>query len=171
MVNSNPDPSGRTRRLVLAIAAGLALLWTGGIALAPWLAAHDSVFGGLLRLAYRPSCHQIPDRCLDLGFGPLAVCARCAGLYLGGTLGLLWTALRNQPCRPRPLLLAVVAAPSVLDFVAGQLGLPSVGNWTRFAIASPAGLLVGLFLGDALIDIARLNSRSNLESSEMDPVE
>jgi len=170
-MNPSLDHSEKTRRFVLAIAAGLALLWTGGIVLVPWLAAHDSVFGGWLRLAYRPSCHQIPDRCLDLGFGPLAVCARCASLYLGGTLGLLWTALRNRPCRPRPLLLAIVAAPSVLDFVAGQVGLPSVGNWARFAIASPAGLLVGLFLGDALIDIARLNSQSDLESPTVDPVE
>lgn len=160
-----------TRRLVLAIAAGAALLWTGGIVLAPWLAASDSIFGGLLRLAYRPSCHQIPDRCLDLGFGPLAVCARCAGLYVGGTLGLLWTALRNQPCRPRPLLLVIVAVPTLLDFVAGQLGLPSAGNWARFAIASPTGLLIGLFLGDALIDITRLNSRSSIERPRADTVE
>ena len=171
MAHSTPDPSKKTRRLVLAITSGLALLWTGGIILVPWLAAHDSVFGGLLRLVYRPSCHQITDRCLDLGFGPLAVCARCAGLYLGGTLGLLWTALRNRPCRPRPLLLAVVAVPTLLDFVAGQVGLPSAGNWARFGIAAPTGLLIGLFLGDALIDIVRMNSRPPLEPTGPDPVE
>ncbi len=153
---SNNAPG--TSRLVLGLVTGLAGLWTAGVVLAPWLAAHDSILGGWLRLLYRPGCHQISDRCLDLGFGPMAVCARCAGLYLGGTLALLWTTIRNQPCRPRPIWLAVVAAPTVLDFAAGQLGLPSLGNWTRLAVALPLGLLAGLYLGDALHEIVRLNS-------------
>jgi uncharacterized membrane protein len=148
----------RASRLLLGTVAGLAGLWTAGVVLAPWLAAHDSVLGGWLRLLYRPGCHQIADRCLDLGFGPMAVCARCAGLYLGGTLALLWTTARNLAFRPRPLWLAVVAAPTVLDFFAGQIGFPSFGNWTRFAVALPLGALAGLYLGDALIEIVRLNS-------------
>jgi uncharacterized membrane protein len=147
-----------TSRLVLGLAASLAALWTAGVVLAPWLAAHDSVLGSWLRWLYRPGCHQIADRCLDLGFGPMAVCARCAGLYLGGTLALLWTATLNRPSRPRPVWLAVVAAPTILDFAAGQLGLPSLGNWARFTVALPLGLLAGLYLGDALIEIVRLNS-------------
>jgi hypothetical protein len=52
----------------------------------------------------------------------------------------------------------VVAAPTAIDFVAGQLGLPSLGNWMRFAVALPLGLLAGLYLGDALLEIIRLNS-------------
>jgi len=150
---------------------GLAGLWTAGVVLAPWLIAHESVLGGWLRLLYRPGCHQIADRCLDFGFGPMAVCARCAGLYLGGTLALFWTMARYQPFRPRPVWLAIVAAPTVLDFVAGQLGLPSLGNWVRFAVALPLGLLAGLYLGDALIDIVRLNSeQQNPEHRDQDSV-
>lgn len=145
-------------RLILGLVTGLAGLWTAGVVLVPWLAAHESILGGWLRLLYRPGCHQIADRCLDLGFGPMAVCARCAGLYLGGTLALLWTTLRNRPFRPRPIWLAIIAAPTFLDFVAGQIGLPSLGNWTRFAFALPLGAIAGLYLGDALIEIARLNS-------------
>jgi uncharacterized membrane protein len=147
-----------TSRLVLALVTALAGLWTAGVVLAPWLAAHDSISGGWLRLLYRPGCHQIADRCLDLGFGPMAVCARCAGFYLGGTLALLWTLAWNRPSRPRPLWLAVVATPTVIDFVAGQLGLPSLGNWLRFTTALPLGLVAGLFLGDELIEIVRVNT-------------
>jgi len=149
----------RTSPLALGFVTGLAGLWTAGVVLAPWLAAHESFLGGWLRLLYRPGCHQIANRCLDLGFGPMAVCARCAGLYLGGTLALLWTTLRNRPFRPRPIWLAIIAAPTVLDFVAGQIGLPSLGNWIRFSVALPLGGLAGLYLGDALIEIVRLNSR------------
>ena len=155
----------RASRLLLGTAAGLAGLWTAGVVLAPWLAAHDSVLGGWLRLLYRPGCHQISDRCLDLGFGPMAVCARCAGLYLGGTLALLWTTVHNHPCRPRPIWLTLVAAPTILDFVVGQLGLPSLGNWIRFAVALPLGALAGLYLGDALIEIVRLNSTQEKQES------
>ena len=155
-----PGPS----RLVLGLVTGAAGLWTAGIVLAPWLSAHDSFLGGLLRLLYRPGCHQIAERCLDFGFGPLAVCARCAGLYLGGTLGLLWTTVRNRSSRPRPLWLAVVAAPTVLDFAAGQLALPSLVNWARFWVALPLGLLAGLFIGDALLEIVRVNSRAQNEA-------
>lgn len=148
----------RTSRLVLGVAAALAAAWTFGVVLAPWLTTHDSIAGGWLRLVYRSGCHQMADRCLDLGFGPMAVCARCAGLYLGGTLALLWGAVWNRPCRPHPLWLAVVAAPTVIDFAAGQLGLPSLGNWARFLAAVPLGLMAGLYLCDALIEIARLNA-------------
>jgi uncharacterized membrane protein len=156
MTSSERTP--RPSRLVLGLATALAALWTAGVVLAPWLTAHGSVLGGWLRLLYRPGCHQITDRCLDLGFGPIAVCARCAGLYLGGTLALVWTTVRNRPFRPRPVWLAVVVAPTVLDFAAGQIGLPSLGNWTRFAFALPLGLLAGLYLGDALIETVRVNS-------------
>ena len=157
-MTTSSEPAPRTSRLVLGLVTGLAGLWTAGVVLAPWLAAHESLLGGWLRLLYRPGCHQIAGRCLDLGFGPMAVCARCVGLYLGGTLALLWTTARNRPFRASPVWLAVVAAPTVLDFVAGQIGLPSLGNWTRFSVALPLGLLAGLYLGDALIEIIRLNS-------------
>jgi uncharacterized membrane protein len=167
MTNTFPRDPGKQTRLVLAFASGLALLWTGGTVLAPWLSAHDSVLGSWLRLLYRPGCHQISDRCLDLGFGPFAVCARCTGLYIGGCLGLLWTTLRNRPSRPQPLWLVVFAIPTLLDFAAGQLGLPSLGNWTRLAVALPLGLLAGLYLGDALMTIV---IRNQSRKSGGDPV-
>ena len=91
----------------------------------------------------------------------MAVCARCAGLYLGGVLALSTSTIFSRSLRPRPIWLAIVAAPTVLDFAAGQLGLPSLGNWTRFALALPLGSVAGIFLGDALIEIVRLNSGQN----------
>jgi uncharacterized membrane protein len=157
-------------RLVLGIATVLAVLWTAGAVLAPWLAAHGSPLAPWLRIAYRSGCHQLADRCVDLGDGPLAVCARCSGLYLGGCLGLAWTALRNRSSRPPPLWLALAAAPTVLDFAAGQLGLPSLGNWPRLALAVPLGALAGLYLGDALITIVAANTTAPSATRDEDPV-
>ena len=153
-----PLNPGRTNRTVPAIVTGLALLWTAGAVAAPWLAAKDTVFAPWLRLLYRPGCHQMPERCLDLGFGPMAVCARCIALYIGGCLGLLWKTVRNRPGRPHPVWLAVIAAPSIVDFAAGLVGLPSLPNAPRFLLALPLGLLAGLYIGDALIEIVRLNA-------------
>ncbi len=144
MTNTPPSHPGKQTPLVLAIGSLLALLWTGGTVLAPWLAAHDSVLGGWLRLLYRPGCHQISDRCLDLGFGPLAVCARCMGLYVGGCLGLIGTTVFNRSFRPRPIWFLIVAIPTIIDFISGKVGLPSFGNWLRFSVAVPLGLAIGL---------------------------
>ena len=167
-----PDTQKRTpgpSRLVPAIVTGITVLWTAGVVFAPWLITHEVLLGHLLRWLYRPGCHQIAERCLDLGFGPMAVCARCAGLYLGGTLALLWTTVRNRPGRPRPRWLAIVAVPTVIDFAAGQLGLPSMGNWVRFAVALPLGLVAGLYFGDALLEIVRVNAnRSSPNNSDRD---
>ena len=67
-------------------------------------------------------------------------------------------------------LSSVVAAPTVIDFAVGEIGLPSAGNWLRFALALPPGLLGGLYLGDALVEIVRRNSRQNSEYRRQDSV-
>ncbi|MBA7705236.1 hypothetical protein ES703_114060 [subsurface metagenome] len=33
------------------------------------------------------SCHQIPERCFSISGKPIAVCARCLGIYLGIVFG------------------------------------------------------------------------------------
>jgi len=146
--------SSRGRLFVAAatLAAGLLCLAVvmipvaevGGLPAAPWF-----------RLALRPACHQISDRCLDLGSGPLAVCARCAGLYAGGFLGLLVTAVGGRRLHPSWKIVALAAAPSIIDFVLGQLGLPSLTNWPRFSLATVPGLLLGFLLGDAISTLTR----------------
>ena len=141
-----------------ALAAGLLCLVVvmipiaeaDGVRAAPWF-----------RLALRPACHQISDRCLDLGSGPLAVCARCAGLYAGGFLGLLATGVSGRRFRPSWRIVVLTATPSIIDFVLGQTGLPSLTNWPRFAMAAVPGLLLGFLLADAISTITRRHSESS----------
>ncbi len=147
------DPVVGRGRLAVALAALGAAVFLAGAVAAPWLAVDHGVASTLLQLAYRPLCHQLPDRCLDLGAGPVTVCARCLGLYLGGFLGLALPAVLGRTARLGLSALAVVAAPSVLDFGLGLVGLPSLANLPRLLLALPLGLVCGLLLARALVDL------------------
>lgn len=140
-------------RVWLLLIAAVGLLFCGGFVLAPWMESHQWTAGPWLRLGYRPTCHQIPSRCLDLGDGPLAVCARCAGLYLGGLAGMLAGSLLGVRFRPRLIWVAAALAPSVVDFTLALTGLPSLSNWPRAIVAVPPGLLLGLLFADAVGDV------------------
>jgi uncharacterized membrane protein len=141
-------------RFWVAAAAVIAATFCAAVVAIPVAERSGMVNASWLRLALRPACHQIPDRCLDLGAGPLPVCARCAGLYAGGLAGLLVTAVGGRRFRPGLRTVAAAAAPSVVDFILGVAGLPSLGNWPRFAVAAVPGLLIGLLLADAIGTIA-----------------
>jgi uncharacterized membrane protein len=159
----------RSRQWLTAVALAAAL-WCAGFVLAPWLEHRGSPAGSWLRLAYAPTCHQQPERCLDLGDGPLAVCARCAGLYAGGLLGLLTAVSSGLRVRPTLAMLLAASAPTVLDVVAGLIGLPSLPSWPRFAIAVAPGAVIGLLLADAVADISSHVGRSP-EGTGRDPVQ
>ena len=103
---------------------------------------HDAA-AAALRAALHPLCHQMPERSFAIGGSPLAVCARCAGLYAGflaGCLAILALGfIRRSPLRPpgRGLLLAAVA-PSAVEWALERSGI-STGSPTLRALAG--GLL------------------------------
>lgn len=143
---------GRRARWWLALVTLAAAVFCVGFILVPYAESQGLGFGRLLRMAYRPGCHQMPQRCLDLGSGPLAVCARCAGLYVGGLVGVAISAASGRCLRFQPRWLAIALIPSVIDFSAGIVGLPSLSNWMRFGISLPVGVLSGLLLSIGIAD-------------------
>lgn len=140
--------------LWLAVVTLAAFLVCALVVLIPVAEQSGWSVASLLRLAFRPACHQITDRCLDLGSGALPVCARCAGLYAGGFAGLLMTLVSGRRFQFRFRWLLAAAVPSVIDFVFGLIHLPTLSNWPRFAVALLPGLLAGLLLADAVCTIA-----------------
>lgn len=129
--------------LVCALVILIPVAEDGGWSRASWL-----------RLFFQPACHQIPERCLDLGTGPLPICARCAGLYTGGFSGLLVTLIGGRRFQFRLRWLALAAAPSILDFGLGLIQMPTLSNWPRFTLALGPGFLAGLLLANAVCEIA-----------------
>ncbi len=153
IVGGRPGFPGRRTAVQFAVAG--ALLFVAGALLPPVLEGAGLPGGQALRAAYHPLCHQIPSRSLCWAGRPLAICARCAGLYLGGALALVIAALaREVPRVPAgPLWLALALAPTVLDALAGQAGVGELSNIPRLAIAVPAGLAAGLYLAVGLADL------------------
>lgn len=147
------DHPARSRAAVLAVAA-LAAAFFAGTLLAPLVAG--SAAGPLLRLFYAPVCHQMPERSLAVAGGHQAVCARCAGLYVGGVAGLVAGAwLVTSSVRLRPWWLVAAAAPTVVDALLPWVGGAGLPNLPRLVVALPAGAVVGLFLAAGVADVAR----------------
>ncbi len=147
------DGTGGRWAVRLGAAASVAFV------IATWLPAWldgAGLAGGLaLRTGLHPLCHQIPSRSLAWLGQPLAVCARCEGLYLGGGLALILAALRREAIRvPAGLRwLGLAAAPTAIDalvVLAGGAGLP---NFPRLMISVPAGFVAGLYLAAGLADL------------------
>lgn len=148
-----------TPRRLLWMTAALAALWSAGAFLIPMLESRGALslaISDALRLPYRPVCHQIPARCLDVYGHEAAVCARCAGLYLGGTAGLiLAAALHGRLRTPARMWLAIAVAPTVLDFVAGVIAGVGLPEMARLVVTLPAGFVLALFLGEGVADLPR----------------
>ena len=148
-------------RTVIGLALAGALLLAAGVFAAPIAAARHHAAGTWLKLAYSPLCHQLPARSLKYLGIPLAVCARCTGLYVGGAMGLAagFVVLpRRRPAIPVRWLAAAAiptAVDGVLHLVSG-VGLPSLA---RCVVALPAGAAAGWALALGLDDLTKRTGR------------
>ncbi len=149
---SDRSASGSRARAVVLVVALVGALWLAGSAAPPVLeAAGLERAAAWVRLAYAPLCHQIEGRCLALAGGPMAVCARCSGLYAGGLAGLLSAAvLVGWRRRSVPWLFFAAVAPTVAQWISVRLGAPEPGDLVRFVVSLPAGFACGWFLAHAL---------------------
>jgi uncharacterized membrane protein len=120
-------------------------LWMGLILLAPYL---QSRFPGMAKFIYAvfaPTCHQIPSRCLYIFGYPMAVCARCFGIYSGFLLGTMFFPLIkgfSAPSLPPAKAIIAVSVPMVIDAAGNFLGVWASSNPVRLA----TGVLWGIAL-------------------------
>lgn len=145
----------RRGRLALALVTLAAGFFCAVVVAVPFAEADGWSPASWIRFGLKPACHQIPERCLDLGWGPLPVCARCAGLYLGGLVGLGFSVLTNRRIRPNLGWFIAITIPSALDLAFGPLGLPNLSNWPRFGVSLLPGAALGLLLACAIDDLSK----------------
>lgn len=145
-----------------------AAAWLAGILSPPFLARLDSpALVTFVRELYEPTCHQITSRTIILFGTPLAVCARCAGIYSGALAGLVALGLarksgeRETP--PRWVLLAA-AAPAVIDFSLGTAGLVTTSNLLRFATGAIVGIAGAFFVYPGILSLIRMLTENPLHN-------
>jgi len=149
--------TARGRRLLVCVTVStLALAWCALAASPPWLhhAGHDGA-AMVVRLLFLPVCHQIVSRSLHVGGEPLAVCARCAGLYAGflaGCLAGLWITARRAtpPAFPPGRLVPLAALPLAAEWALGHAGLIESTARGRAATGLIFGCVVAFYFLPAI---------------------
>lgn len=107
-------------------------------------------------------CHRISARSFHIGDRPVAMCARCSGMFLGALLGMIFHIVQGKKGKMPPVLVLVIlgllAAAWVLDGSNSFLMLtdwfPSLyttENWTRLVTGTGMGLGVSAMIYPAFI--------------------
>jgi uncharacterized membrane protein len=158
------DPRRRRRALAVWCAlSALALAALGAVVLAPvlrdagWAAAAQLVY-----LGFHAVCHQIPERSFYVSEFPLAVCARCTGLYAGAAAGVLLYPLARPLTRtdaPARGWLLAAALPTIIDLLLGVTGVWENTHLSRFLTALLAGAGAAFYVVPAFVDLGRRGAR------------
>jgi uncharacterized membrane protein len=150
--------SARRAWAAWACLAGVALLWLGVIAGAPLAAA-----GGREATAFviyqglKTVCHQMPERSFWVAGHPLAVCARCSGIYAGFAGAVLLYPLARRLQRmdtPRRRWLILALAPTAFDFMLGITGLWANTHSSRFLTGAWLGAWAAFYVVPGAVEIA-----------------
>ncbi len=161
MIQEKPSPAAPPRAatpILLAYAAtaiGI-LLWMGGIFLAPYLRARSSPWQSLAYAVFKPVCHQIPSRSFFRFGAPLAVCARCLGIYSGFLLGVfLYPLVRGfrHLALPKARVFLLVSLPIVLDTLGNFLQLWNTSNSIRMMIGIIWGIPLPFYVITGIADL------------------
>ncbi len=121
----------------------ISLIFIGVLVAAPLAQANGlQWFSFVVYEAFSHVCHQTPERSFYLAGYPLAVCARCTGLYVGFAAAVaLYPSITSlkRTHTPERKWLFIAAAPLAIDFTLGFLGVWGNSHVSR--------LLTGAILG------------------------
>jgi uncharacterized membrane protein len=145
--------------------------------LVPFLAsrAHASAVGtGLVVVVYAVGsliCHQLPERSYHLWTAQMPVCARCAGIYIGGAIAAVVAAAgaarqkqRGHPFRGAAFgrtALFAAALPGALTLVYEWTTGQTPANLIRAASGIPIGAVVAWLVVGATRDRAAAENQVN----------
>jgi len=139
---------------------GLVCAWVAGAVILPRLegaGAWGTLVSAIVHYGYGRVCHQISDRCLHLAGLPMAVCARCFGIYLGYLAGLA-VYPRVRPIEtvdaPPRRWLVIALIPLSIDFLGGYLGVFENTQISRLLTGLIAGAACSLYTVPGIVSMA-----------------
>ncbi len=153
-----------TGLIFLQILLGCLLLLILLPVISSWI--HAPALADLSRLAFAPFCHQLPGRSFALAGVKLAVCARCAGIYLGMFLGIqgiatsaFAKATADRKVARTMMMNKTVLIPILLMAADGFLnwfGIIDTPGWARFLLGLGFGFASGRLLGFGVSDLIEM---------------
>ncbi len=148
------------RKSVILTLFGIAI-WIALIFLAPFLRSVDSPWQILVYAIFSPTCHQIDSRCLLFFGSPLAVCARCLGIYLGILFGALFFLYKipTSPPLPQAKTFVLLTCPMVLDGLGNLFGIWHSPHFLRLGVGALWGSMLPFYFIPGLADALSKRSR------------
>lgn len=155
--------------LVYCLTLGGIIIWLAVIFLAPYLRSQDSSLSVFAYLVFTPICHQIPSRSFHLFGEPLAVCARCLGIYFGALGGTGLYPLINGFSKldlPKVRTFILVSLPIITDAGGNFLHLWISSHWIRFMIGFLWGLILPFYFIVGVSDFALKRAQEKAKRRE-----
>lgn len=141
------------------------MIWLVLISSAPYLQSQSSNLAKLIYAVFSPTCHQIPSRCVYAFGYPLAVCARCFGIYTGFLLGTIFFPFVkgfSVPSLPKAKVIIIAALPIAMDATGNILGFWTSANWTRFMTGTLWGIVLPFYFLAGISDLILRQKRNHL---------
>ncbi len=105
---------------------------------------------------FAPVCHQIAERSFRIMNYPLAVCARCSGIYLGFLFGTVlfpfFKKLKSGPLPPR-WILGISVVPMILEVFLSQLGFIPTSRFLMGFSGFVPGTVMAFFVIPAIFQL------------------
>jgi uncharacterized membrane protein len=155
--------------LVYCLTLGGIIIWLGVIFLAPYLRSQDSGLSTFAYSVFTPVCHQIPSRSFHLFDQPLAVCARCLGIYfgiLGGTGIYPFINGFSKLSLPKARTFVLVSLPMVIDAGGNFLHLWESSLWIRFMTGFLWGLVLPFYFIVGVSDFVLKRAQEKAKKTE-----
>jgi uncharacterized membrane protein len=164
-------------RIVLVWLLVVGTAWTiiGGVVGAPYLLSHGHVWAALITYqAFSHVCHQMAERSFFFDGYPLAVCARCLGLYVGFAVAVTGYPLFRSLSKartPARIWLFAGASPTIIDFSLGFFGIWSNTHSSRFLTGVICGAVSAFFVLPGLVDLSQMGVKSVFSMKNNAPLE
>jgi uncharacterized membrane protein len=147
------------------------VIWLGLIFLAPYLKSRSLESNIFLYALFSPLCHQIPSRSFFIFNYPLAVCARCLGIYFGFFAGAgLFPFVRrfSNLTLPKTQTFVFFTFPVALDFIGNLLRLWRSSNGLRFSTGFIWGAVLPFYFIPGMADfLSRLKRKKASSGATM----